>query len=100
MKVTGYAAAVLNEFNHCEGHRSPPAHERIPEGAWLVRSSELWAACKKKGIGHSDQKDPKEREKVQRKAIKRGIDGCVKAGALAHHMLGEELVYWRPDQVR
>jgi hypothetical protein len=100
VKVKGRAAAVLNEFNHCPVESAPKCHDRIPEGAKLVRAPALWKACREKGIRHSDQEDPKERKKVQNKAIRAGIAGCVKAGALAHHMLGEELVYWRPDQVR
>lgn len=91
------ALEVWNEFNHCEGERIGRGHPRIPDGAWIVRYSVLEAQCLKKGIGDSTQADPKQREKVKRKAVKAGFDGCVKAGALAYYTLNDELVCWRPD---
>jgi len=100
LKQSTRAFDVWNEFNHCEGERIGRGHPRIPDGTWIVRYDALEARCIEKGIGHSKQPDPKQREKVQRKAVKAGFEGCVRAGALAYYTLDDELVCWRTDNVQ
>ena len=61
---------------------------------------DVWQVCQVKGIGSSRQGDERERVKVQKRGIQAGIDGCVKAGALAFFTLDDDqLVYWRPDRL-
>lgn len=104
VKLPRRAAAVLEEFNHLiiNGKRfaAPSHHDRIPAGAVLVKASDLWEACRRRGICQSTQQDQREREKVQKRGIKAGIKTCVSAGALAHFTLDHDLVYWRPDQLK
>ncbi len=93
------AAEALNEFDHCilagKGRRLFD-QDGIPDGAIVVAHEDLVEACKARGFAHSDAEDPNEREKVERTAIRRGINGAVTSGHLARHMHGEGLVYWRP----